>query len=303
MSHTDYYFRHQCILRKLQRGPASLEQIRDYYAQQCEIHGYIFNFSNRNFIRDKNEILSMFKKEISYNKSTRKYYLEEDELADNFGERIADTYNTYLALNMMEGIADFVHLEKRRPHGMEHFNELMQGLKNKVIIKFEYEKFDDSDASNRTVEPLALKEFESRWYLLANDLKDNIIKTFALDRMSYLETTRQSFRKNSSFNVNKYFEHSFGITRPSDAQAEPEEVVLSFKGNKGKYIKTLPLHASQQIVKEAEKELQVKLTLYITHDFIMEILKHGSEVEVLKPLSLRKSLQKILRATLGLYDS
>jgi len=301
MSHTDYYFRHQCILRKLQKAPASLEEIQDYYELECETHGYAFNFSKRTFIRDKNEILSMFKKEISYNKSLNKYYLEEDEVVDDFGGRIADTYNTYLALNMMEGIADFVHLEKRRPQGMEHFSELMQALKGRFVIKFEYEKFDNSDATDRKVEPLALKEFESRWYLLAKDLKDNAIKIFALDRMSNPEATKQHFKADKSFNVNTYFEHCFGIVRPADAHAQPEEIVLSFKGNKGKYIKTLPLHASQQIIKETEQELQVKLLLFITHDFIMEILKHGNEVEVLQPSQLRKSMKLVLKGAEQYY--
>ena len=294
MSHSDYYFRQQCILRKLQRGPANLDEIRDFYELECETHGYAFYFSNRNFIRDKSEIFSMFKKEISYSKALRKYYLEEDDMPDDFGERISDTYNTYLALNMMEGIADFVHLEKRRPQGMQHFNELMHALKNKLLIKFEYEKFDNSDASERKAEPLALKEFESRWYLLAKDFKDNAIKTFALDRMKYIEVTKQKFKANKDFNVNQYFEHCFGITRPSALDAMPEEIIISFKGNKGKYIKTLPLHSSQQILVEKEDELQIKVSLFITHDFVMEILKHGDEVEVLQPKTLRKTLMQTL---------
>ncbi len=294
MSHSDYYFRQQCILRKLQRGPASQDEIRDFYELECETHGYAFNFSNRNFIRDKNEIFSMFKKEISYSKSLRKYYLEEDDVPDDFGERIADTYNTYLALNMMEGIADFVHLEKRRPQGMEHFNELMQALKSKLLIRFEYEKFDNTNASERRVEPLALKEFESRWYLVANDLKDNAIKTFALDRMSNPEVTKQKSKNHKDFNVNQYFEHCFGITRPSERDAQPEEIILSLKGNKGKYIKTLPLHSSQQIIEEEDQHLQIKLLLYVTHDFIMELLKHGDEMEVMQPLKLRKTMKRIL---------
>jgi predicted DNA-binding transcriptional regulator YafY len=294
MSHSDYYFRQQCILRKLQRGPASLDEIKDYYELECETHGYAFTFSNRNFIRDKNEIFSMFKKEISYNTSLRKYFLEEDNMPDDFGERIADTFNTYLALNMMEGIADFVHLEKRRPQGMEHFSELMQALKGKLLIRFEYEKYDNSIPSERKAEPLALKEFESRWYLLAKDQKDNAIKAFALDRMSCLEITKQKFKVITPFNVNQYFEHCFGITRPSGANAKPEKIVLSFKGNKGKYIKSLPLHASQQIIKEQENELQVQLELFITHDFVMELLKHGNEVVVLSPLELRETMNGIL---------
>ena len=178
----------------------------------------------------------------------------------------------------------------------------MQALKNRFIIKFEYEKYDNSDASSRKAEPLALKEFESRWYLLAKDQKGDAVKIFALDRMSNIETTKQHFKADKGFNVNTYFEHCFGIVRPAEPNAKPEEIILSFKGNKGKYIKSLPLHASQQIIKDEEQELQVKLLLFITHDLIMEILKHGNEVEVLQPERLRKRVKGILIEAITFYE-
>lgn len=303
MSLTDTYFRHQCILRKLQKGPASLSQIREYYEVECEIHGYNVFFSNRTFIRDKQEILSLYKKEIAYNPSSRKYYLEEEEIPDDFGIRIADAYNAYLALNMAEGIAAFVHIEKRRPQGMQHFQDLLFAIRNKVTVHFHYEKYYGQHFSERKVEALALKEFESRWYLLAKDKKDNVIKTFALDRISNLEITKQKFKGETTLNVNEYFQHCFGITRPPDDNAHPEKILLSFKGDKGKYIKSLPLHESQKIIKEDDVELLVEVKLYVTHDFIMELLSHGEELEVIQPQSLRSRMGDILIATLKHYQS
>ncbi len=96
MSLTDTYFRHQCILRKLQKSPASLKEIQDYYEMECEVHGYNVFFSNRTFVRDKQDILSLYKKDIGYDGGSRKYFLNEDTLPDDFGSRVADAYNAYL---------------------------------------------------------------------------------------------------------------------------------------------------------------------------------------------------------------
>jgi hypothetical protein len=52
-------------------------------------------------------------------------------------------------------------------------------------------------------------------------------------------------------------------------------MTLSFDDYQGKYIKSLPLHESQQTISDSENELQIKLKLYITHDFIMELLSYG----------------------------
>lgn len=301
MSLSDTYFRHQCYIRRLQRGPASLQDLRDHYELECETHDYQFVFSQRTFLRDKEEILSLHKKEIKYNASLRKYYLEEDEIPDDFGDRIADAYNTYLALNLADGLADFIHLEKRRPQGMEHFHPLLDALRSRLVVRFQYEKYLDEHISERKAEPLALKEFQSRWYLLARDLKDQSLKTFALDRISSLEVTRQKYKTDKGFKVNEYFRHCFGIIRPSTPEASPQAILLRFAPGKGKYIKSLPLHASQRVVKDDSTALEVELKLYITHDLIMELLSHGDTVTVLQPASLQKTLNEIYKRAEKIY--
>lgn len=302
MSLADTYFRHQCIIRKLSKAPASLQELKDYYELECETHGYNFIFSQRTFLRDKEEILSLHKKDIQYNASLKKYYLEEDHVPDDFGERIADAYNTYQALNLADGLADFIHLEKRRPQGMENFHPLLHALKSRMVVGFQYEKYLNEDISARRTEPLALKEFQSRWYLLARDLKDRSLKTFALDRMTSLEISRQRFKADKGFSVTDYFRHCFGIIRPSAPDSKPQIIVLRFASGKGKYIKSLPLHESQKILKDDEKELQVELELYITHDLIMELLSHGDDVTVLQPASLRKTLNDIYDRAEKIYQ-
>lgn len=301
MSVSSTYFRHLCILRKLQKAPATKQEIMDYYELECETHGYDFVFSSRTFLRDKEEILALHKKDIRYRASDKKYYLEEDEIPDDFGNRITDAYNTYLALNMVDGISEFIHLEKRRPQGMEHFHSLMHALKNKLVITFSYEKYLDNNISERRVEPLALKEFKGRWYLLSKDIKDNVIKTFALDRISSLDITRHKFRPEKGFNVTDYYQHCFGIIRPADTEIQPVIIRLAFQPDRGKYIKSLPLHESQKVIKDSADELQIELSVYITHDLIMELLSYGHDIKVIEPLILKKTLNGILVKADALY--
>lgn len=301
MSLSDTTFRHICILRKLEKGPATLQQIKDYYEMECEMQGYTFFFSNRTFLRDKQEILSLYKKDIVYVHAERCYKLEEDDVPDDWGTRITDAYNTYQALNLAEGISEFVHLERRRPQGMEHFHDLLQSIKKRHYVHFRYEKYKDDNISIRKVEPLALKEFESRWYLVSRDTGDQKVKTFALDRIAALEVSKQKYKPDPDFQVNSYFEHCFGIIRPSNPEDQPEQIVVQFTPERGKYIKSLPLHESQQILADDEAGLRISLRLYITHDFIMELLSLGEEVKVLQPERLRQSIRNIYQEVLKFY--
>ena len=72
-----------------------------------------------------------------------------------------------------------------------YLKEGFHAIKNRVETLFTYEKFWNEEVSRRTVNPLLLKEFKNRWYILAIDSKDNKTKTFALDRLSGLEITKK----------------------------------------------------------------------------------------------------------------
>lgn len=100
-------------------------------------------------------------------------------------------------------------------------------------------------------------------------------------------------------NINEYFKYCFGVIIPYDQN--PEEIILSFNPDQGKYIKTLPLHESQVILKDDKDELLIKLTLYVTHDFIMEILSYGDSVKVIQPISLIEEIKSIYENALKKY--
>ncbi|HNV53170.1 MAG TPA: WYL domain-containing protein, partial [Tenuifilaceae bacterium] len=153
--------------------------------------------------------------------------------------------------------------------------------------------------ARRTVEPYVLKEFKNRWYLLANDLKDNQIKSFALDRMTELEISKNRFPFPADFDVNEHYKNCFGIISPNKQKLQ--EVVLSFTPFQGKYIKSLPLHETQEILKDNSDEVLVKLTLYVTLDFIMEILSFGDNVKVIAPDDLIEELKKTYQNALNQY--
>ena len=88
----------------------------------------------------------------------------------------------------------------------------------------------------------------------------------------------------------KELSQKFGIV----AGKKPEDIILSFEQHQGKYIKTLPLHETQEIVIDNEDELQVRLKLCITFDFIMELLSYGEDVMVIKPKTLAKKMKLTL---------
>lgn len=298
MSVKETILRYHAIITKLQRFPATSNQILDKLAEESEIQGYDLTRSKRTLLRDIADISSIYNIDIKYNNSKAAYEIDYESQTE-MQERVIEALNTFNALNFSDKLSSHIHFEKRKPKGTENLHGLLHAIKNKLQIRFTHQKYWDDESTKRVVEPYALKEFKNRWYILANDLKDNKIKSFALDRLIALEITKHHFQFPKNFNVNEHYKYCFGIISPNELK--PQEIILSFDTLKGKYIKSLPLHESQQIIIDDSKELKIRLTLVITLDFIMEILSHGSSVKVIKPDSLIKKLKIAYKDALAQY--
>ena len=298
MSKKESISRYNLIIRKLRKSPATFNEISKFLALESELQSYNFIVSKRTFQRDIEDILSIYNIEIRYDFSKKVYFIDLEQQPE-INERILEAFDTFNALNISERLSTFIHFEKKHPLGTENLYGLLHSIKNHVIISFTYHKYWEDVITERTVEPYALKVFKNRWYLLANDLKDQKVKTFALDRLTVLSITTRKFSIPVEFNVADYFKYCFGIIRPDNAL--PLEVVLSFDPFQGKYIKSMPLHESQKTLKDDENELLIQLTMFVTHDFIMELLSFGETVKVIQPTNLISDLKFAYQDALNLY--
>ena len=123
-------------------------------------------------------------------------------------------------------------------------------------------------------------------------------RTFGIDRMLNLEIKEDIFQPVSGINPLELFENTVGL---SYSYNKLEEVILSFTQLQGKYVKTLPLHKSQVILEDHEKELRVKLKIIPNYEFKQKILMLGETVKVIKPKWLVDDIKKSVQATLKKY--
>lgn len=295
MSKRGYISRYLLILKKLKAKPFSTyEELSQYIENQVD-HMQMrddtleVGFSKRTFQRDIREINNIFGINIEYSKSERGYYIHQTEMSNLNFERMMESFDIFNSLRLTQDLSPHIQLEKRRPQGTENLYGLLHAVKNRLRIKFSYQKFWDVEKSHRLADPYVLKEFKNRWYILAKDNKDNTVKSFALDRITNFEITNLPFVWPANYNAEESYKYCFGIISPNENS--PQEVVLSFDPFQGKYIKTLPLHETQQIIIDNEVELQIQLNVYVTHDFIMELLSFGNDVKVLQPKSLADEIK------------
>lgn len=296
MSVSTTIHRHNLIVQRLRKGPATKQEILDFIAARFEDDHDLRKSSPRTFDRDKADILTLYRIDIQYSHADKKYYL--DEAANPYlSNRILEAFDVANLLNLPEATAGHVLFEHRRPSGTENFQSLLYAIRNKLMVQYNYQNYSDPVIKARTVYPHALKESKSRWYLLATETLDGKVKAFGLDRISNLETTKRTFKTPPGFNPEAQYHDCYGITSPnSDA---PDHIELSFEPLAGRYVKSFPFHHSQQVIVDNEQEIRISLSVYLTREFIMEILSYGASVKVLAPTRLKALIKEELLKALA----
>jgi predicted DNA-binding transcriptional regulator YafY len=299
MSKRESLARINLIIKKLRRGPCSMDEIMDYLERESHIQGHDFMISARTFHRDLNDIRNLYHLEIFYDHGTRNYRLGSEEKSD-YTERILEAFDTYNMLQVSDRLSNRIFFEKRKPLGTEHFSGMLHAIQNRFLIKFQYHKFYEEKAEHKRIEPYALKESKNRWYVIGRNVDTGLVKIYALDRLTHFDITKKRFNAAGFFNPESAYRNSFGIISPEGES--PEEITLWLNPLQGKYVKSLPLHPSQEIIRDGKTGITLRVTMHITEDFIMELLSYGESVKVIEPESLADTLKVRYRKALALYE-
>ncbi|MFD0976551.1 helix-turn-helix transcriptional regulator [Salinimicrobium gaetbulicola] len=287
--------RYNKIISILRRRPMSYEEVQYEIDSDPDAREENLLTSQRTFQRDIRNIASIYEIKIESNKNTNQYYIKDD-VEDIHSRRLRENFEIVNAIRLSKGFGQSLIFEERRSLGTEHMAGLIHAIQNRLTVKFEYHKFWDESVSTRTVNPVALKESRNRWYLIAQD--EDMVKNFALDRIKDLLISEYKFSP-VDYNIHEEFDNCFGIINGTNEKAQ--KVVLSFTPQEGRYVESLPLHHSQQLILKNEEEIRFSYYIRPTYDFRMELLSYGDQVKVIKPESLKKAIKTKLQEALKSY--
>lgn len=299
MSTQESLTRHKLIIQKLRANPSEFADIMEKLNSESELHDMNFEISKRTFQRDIKEIYYLYGIEIKYDRSQKVYYILNDS-KDQYSQMLFEVIDIYQLLNLNQSISDFIQFSTRKPTGTEHLSGLLYAVQNRFQIKIKYKKFDQKEFEYREIEPYLLKEFRNRWYVYGFDLEKLDFRTYAIDRIQNFQILDKKFQFPKKINPKDAFKDSFGIVLPENMAVQ--KIILEFTNHQGDYIKTLPLHTSQKILKETEDRMLVSLKIAPTYDFIFELLSMGANVKVIEPESLTAELKSRLRQATELYS-
>lgn len=173
--------------------------------------------------------------------------------------------------------------------GSEFLTPILEAIKQRFWIKFDYASFKTGELKTRKVLPLLLKQYRNRWYLISYDESKDDYITYALDRIEEIEVTKTIASKPIDFDPDNYFKYAIGISGDNSA---PVKVLLEVENVAAKYLDSLPIHHSQKVVEMKDKHIVFSLFVKVTEDLIREILSFGGDIQVVEPKNLKNAISK-----------
>ena len=102
------------------------------------------------------------------------------------------------------------------------------------------------------------------------------------------------------FDSLEYFKYSFGIT-VSDSEAI--DVVINFDPKQGNYLRTLPIHNTQEILEDNDKMFVIKVRVKPSYEFYSKIFSYGADATILSPKPVIERVLKTFKKALGKYST
>ena len=309
------------LIGLLDRKHLTFEEIADEWK---EARGNQDNdvLDKRTFHRYRENIQSQFGITVECNKSDGyRYYLKRDPVDND------DVTVWMLSSLRLASLGDMLKYHNKvmldtPPYNTEYLDDILAAIDKQYLLKFKYVSGFGAE-SDIVLQPAFVRYFKQRWYVIgvkkqrsasegeANSSAEEdvrkLVRCLPFDRISFLKVICEkhplSKEMKKFLTPDNYYEDCFGIYRMEDVPVEKIRIRAFYP--EYNLIEEVPLHESQQKVKESKDGMfwEYTLTVRPSRDFLQELLWHGRNIIVLKPESLRQEMISILKDMTKSYET
>ena len=152
--------------------------------------------------------------------------------------------------------------------------------------------------TERVVSPQRLAHYRDNWYLDCWCHLRKGLRSFAVDAIESADLKEdQPAKEVSDSRLEMVLGAGYGIF----AGDKTHQAVLRFTPEAARWVASEKWHSQQESTVEPDGSYRLSVPYAKETELVMDILRHGSDVEVLSPTSLRQTVRKRLAATLKQY--
>ena len=184
-----------------------------------------------------------------------------------------------------------------RKTSFDNFGEIGSALLKRNQLKIKFYSKGNNETTEREISPLRMIYYRDNWYLDAYCHLREALRSFAIDGIIETDILDKKAIDVSEKELKENFTESYGIFSGKATQT----CKLRFSANRARWVSTENWHPKQVGKTEADGSYTLEFPFNQDLELLMDILKFGSDVQVLAPTSLKNKVKEELKKTLHLY--
>lgn len=269
---------------------ATLEQLRSEWFDS-DLNAKHSELNARTFFRWKEEVMDQFGIIIECDPNKEYRYQIKNDTELECKHTTAWMLHTMTVSNIIEEFKadkDKIILDEV-PSGEEYLIKILQSIKSRYQLQLTYQPYlHDDPLPMATVNPLCIRLYDRRWYMVVDYVEENKRRVLALDRIYDLQSTKTKFDYPQDFDAHEYFKYDVGIA--VGFEEEPCKIRLQINAWQRPYTRDLHLHSSQREIATQDDYSVFEYYAKPNNDFARAILPFGQNIKVLEPEVLRKKV-------------
>jgi len=184
-----------------------------------------------------------------------------------------------------------------RPLPEGEFELIAHALLKRRRVSFTYQARTTDDVTTRTVSPQRLVHYRDNWYLDAWCHMRKGLRSFSVDRIRDAEAADEAAIDVPPAELDKVLGSGYGIFSGANVQW----ATLQFSARAARWVSAETWHPQQRSHVDVEGRYVLEIPYSDDRELIMDILRHGADVEVVAPDVLKNKVRDTLRAASRLY--
>ena len=189
-----------------------------------------------------------------------------------------------------------LHLAKRTLPS-KYFGSAAKALLERKRLHIDYYTRARDEVTQRNVSPQRLVYYRENWYLDAWCHLRQDIRSFAVDAIRAAEMLDEPAREVSEADLDQVLSAGYGIFSGKDVQLAR----LRFTPERARWVASEEWHPQQRSSFDRQGRYLLEFPYSDHRELVMDVMRHGPEVEVLAPEDLRLKVRETLRAALDQY--
>ena len=179
------------------------------------------------------------------------------------------------------------------------FAQIAKAVLSRRQIHIDYLARGTGEATARDISPQRLVNYRGSWYVDAwCHLRDGL-RSFSVDAIAKADVLNERAKAVAEKDLKEYFETSYGIFRGKATRVAK----LRFTPARARWVAGEVWHAGQKGVFEKDGSYLLEVPYHDDRELVMDVLRHGAEVEVLGPADLRRAVVRQARAVVARHGA